>query len=231
MRTLPIVLAATFLAVPALAQQREPVAAVHCLRDESKSEDPAKAEQRCLERLAGLASRNGDELRLTLADGRINWFTDRRSACEQHQADNCALHRLVAYYPIQKLFVVERNAYESFDVIVVSGQAGTVTRMDAYPHLSPGGTRLVAAAAIEAWDVEKHIAIYYVRKDGLKLEWSYSAKDYELWEYVAWNGDEHIMLKVTLRTVDRSGTEVLATQSAAVRRTIVGWQLSKNVGR
>jgi hypothetical protein len=231
MRTLPTVLAATFLAAPVLAQQREPAAAVHCLRDESKSEDPAKAEQRCLERLAGLASRNGDQLRLTHEDGRINWFTDQRSACEQHQADKCVLHRLVAYYPIQKLFVVERSAYESFDVLVVSRQTGTVTRMDVHPHLSPGGTRLVAAAAIEAWDVENHIAIYYIQRNGLKLEWSYSAKDYELWEFVAWDGDETIKLNVTLRTVDRGGAEVLATQSAVVRRTIFGWQLNKNAGR
>jgi len=103
--------------------------------------------------------------------------------------------------------------------------------MDAHPHLSPGGTRLVAAAAIEAWEVEQHIAIYYVQKDGLKAEWSYKAKVYELWEFVSWNGDERIELNVTLRTVNRGGAEELATQRAGLRRTIVGWELNKNVAR
>jgi hypothetical protein len=231
MRILPIVLATTLLGVPTLAQQPEPAAEVHCLRDETKSEDPFEVERGCLERLTGLVSRNGDELRLALEDGSSKTFTDERIACEHHQVDKCRLYRLAAYYPVQKLFVIERNAYESFDVLVASGQAGSVTKMDVHPHLSPGGTRLLAAAAIEAWDVEKHIAIYYILKDGLKLEWSYSAKDYEMWEFVTWDGDEHIKLNVTLRTLGRSGAEVLATQSAAVWRTIFGWQLNKKVGR
>jgi hypothetical protein len=231
MRILPIVLAATLLGSTALAQQQEPAVEVQCVRDETKSEDSSQVERKCLERLTGLASRDGDVLRLTLEDGSFKTFADERPACEQHQADKCLLHSLATYYPIQKLFVVERNAYESFDVIVVSRRTGAITKMDVHPHLSPGGTRLVAAAAIEAWEVEKHIAIYYIQKDTLKLEWSYKARDYEMWEFVSWDGDEHIKLNVTLRTVDRSGAEVLATQSAGLRRTIVGWQLNKNVGR
>ncbi|HKA78957.1 MAG TPA: hypothetical protein VKD43_02950 [Xanthobacteraceae bacterium] len=231
MRSLPIVLAAALLGSAALAQQREPAAEVHCVRDERRSEEPAQAERRCLERLTALASRDGDVLRLALDDGSFKTFMDERTACEQHEAEKCLMHRLATYYPIQRLFVVERQAYESFDVIVVSGRTGGVTRMDAHPHLSPGGTRLVAAAAIEAWEVEQHIAIYYVQKDGLKAEWSYKAKVYELWEFVSWNGDERIELNVTLRTVNRGGAEELATQRAGLRRTIVGWELNKNVAR
>ena len=83
--------------------------------------------------------------------------------------------------------------------------------------------------AIEAWDVEKHIAIYYVQKGGLKLEWSYRAKEYEMWEFVSWDNDERIKLNVTLSAVDPNGA-LLATQPANLRRTIFGWQLNKNVG-
>ena len=89
---------------------------------------------------------------------------------------------------------------------------------------------MVAAAAIEAWDVEKEIAIYAVQMNSLKLEWSYKASEYEMWNFVAWDGDERIKLRVTLWTVDRSGTRVLATQNAEVQRTILGWQLNKNIG-
>ena len=116
---------------------------------------------------------------------------------------------------------------KSFDVIVVSRRTGAITKMDVHPRLSPGGTRLVAAAAIEAWEVEKHLAIYYVLKGGLKLEWSYRAKDYELWEFVSWDNDERVKLNVTRSTGDLNGR--LATQPADLRRTIVGWQLNKNV--
>jgi hypothetical protein len=231
MRILPVVFATVLLGGAALAQQREPAAEVHCVRDQAKSEDQDEAERRCLEQLTRLASRDGDVLRLTLEDGSFKTFTDERPACEQHQVEKCLLYRLATYYPIQRLFVVERQAYESFDVIVVSGRTGAVTKMDVHPHLSPGGTRLVATAAIEAWEVEKHIAIYYVQKDALKLEWSYKAKNYEMWEFVSWDGDERIKLSVTLRTVNRSGAEELATQPASLRRTIVGWELNKNSGR
>lgn len=229
MRILPIILAATLLGSAALAEQQEPSAEVHCVLDETKSEDSIEIERKCLERLTGLAARDGDVLRLTLEDGSFKTFADDRLACEQHQIDKCIRYRLATYYPIQKLLVVERNAYEKFDVIVVSRRTGAITKMDVHPHLSPGGTRLVAAAGIEAWDFEKHIAIYYVQKDALKLEWSYTAKEYEMWAFVSWDGDERIKLNVTLRTVGHSGGEVLATQQAGVRRTIFGWQLNKNV--
>jgi hypothetical protein len=231
MRIFPIVLATALLGGAALAQQREPAAEVHCVRDQAKSEDALQVERKCLEQMTGLASRDGDLLHLTLEDGSFKTFVDERPACEQHDTGKCLLHQLATYYPIQKLFVVERQAYESFDVIVVSGRTGAVTKMDVHPHLSPGGTRLVAAAAIEAWEVEKHIAIYYVQKAGLKPEWSYKAKNYEMWEFVSWDGDERIKLNVTLRIVNRAGAEELATQPAALRRTIVGWQLNKNIER
>ena len=214
MRILPIILAAALLGGVALAQQREPAAEVHCVRDQAKSEDALQVERKCLERLRGLASRDGDLLHLTLEDGRFKTFVDERPACEQHDTGKCLLHQLATYYPIQKLFVVERNAYEKFDVIVVSRRTGAVTKIDVHPHLSPGGARLVAAAAIEAWDVEKHLAIYYVQKGGLKLEWSYRAKDYELWEFVWWDNDERVKLNVTRSTVDPNGTRQLETLPA-----------------
>ena len=229
MRILPTILGATLLGSTALVEQQEPSAEVHCVLDETKSEDSIEIERKCLERLTGLAARDGDVLRLTLEGGSFKIFADDRLACEQHQIDKCIRHRLATYYPIQKLFVVERNAYEKFDVIVVSGRTGAITKMDVHPHLSPGGTRLVAASAIEAWDVEKHLAIYYVQKDGPKLEWSYRTKDYELWEFVVWDNDERIKLKVTRSTIDPNGTSRLATLPADLRRTIVGWQLNKNV--
>jgi hypothetical protein len=228
-RILPLILAAILLPCAAHAQQREPATEVHCEADHSKSgQDYAELERQCLAQLDGLASREGDSLRLTLGDGNIQTWTNQREACEQHDAAKCLVYQLTTYCPLQRLFVIERSAYESFDVLVISRKSGTTTKLDAHPHVAPGGKRLVATAAIEAWKVENEIALYSIQEGGLRSEWKYKAKDYEMWEFVAWDGSERIRLKVTLRAVDRHGVGSLVTQPAELRRSIFGWQLKKN---
>ena len=88
---------------------------------------------------------------------------------------------------------------------------------------------MVAAAAIEAWDVDNEIVIYSVQNGSLMLEWSYKAQEYEMWDYVSWDGDDRIKLKVALWSVDGGGNHALAKQSAELRRTNSGWVLNKNV--
>jgi len=222
-------LARGLVAEPALAQQRQPTEEVHCLKEESKSEDSIQAERRCLQRLTGLASRRGDALRLTLEDGSFKTFVDNKRACAEGDAEKCLLYRVAAYYPLQKLFVIELAAYESFSVLVISRRTGTVTMVDEHPHLSPGGKRLVAAAAIEAWDIDHEIVVYSVQNGSLALEWSYKAQEYEMWNFVSWDGDDRIKLEVTLWTVDQAGNRALVPQSAELRRTSPGWVLKKKV--
>ena len=67
MRILPVVLGAALLATPAFAQQREVTAQVHCRSDNDKEDqDLIQLERVCLAQLKGLASRDGDVLRLAL---------------------------------------------------------------------------------------------------------------------------------------------------------------------
>src|SRR5262249_14691867 len=84
-------LAGGLVAEPALAQQRQPTEEVHCLKEESKSEDSIQVERRCLQRLTGLASRRGDALRLTLEDGSFKTFVDNKRACAEGDAEKCLL--------------------------------------------------------------------------------------------------------------------------------------------
>jgi hypothetical protein len=227
MRIMSAALVTVLLGGAALAQQKELETPIRC-ESAGRGEDSIQLERQCLAQLGGLAVRAGAELRLKLDHGTTRTFTDERQACEQQNPAKCLLYRLAAYYPLQKLFVIEQLAYESSRVIVVNGRSGSAARMDVHPHLAPSGKRLVTAAAIEAWDVEKEIAIYSVRKDKIELEWSYKAQDYEMWNFVSWDGDGRIKLQVHL-WVDRNGERVLATQPRELRRTNAGWVLHQNV--
>ena len=230
MRILPVVLGAALLAAPALAQQRAATAQVYCGSDNAKvNQDLIQLERTCLAQLRGLASRDGDVLRLTLENGKTKTFTDESRACQQHDAGKCLQYRLAAYYPIPKFFVIDWLAYESSRALGVSHRTGASTRLDVRPHLSPSGKRLVAVAAVEAWDYDNDMVVHSIRNGSLALEWSYKATEYEMWKFVSWDGDDLIKLEVTLWTIDRGGNRALVTQSAELRRTSSGWLLKKNI--
>jgi len=231
MRIPATVMAASLsLASPALAENAAATAEVHCEPDTARSsQDMAQLERNCLMLLEGLASRAGDLLHLTLADGAIKTFVDDREACEQGDADKCVRYRLAAYYPGPQLFVIQVAAYESYKVMVVNRRGAAMTIMDAYPHMAPGGKRLVSVAASEAWELDNDIAIYFVAADGLTREWAYKAQEYEMWEFIGWDGDDRIRLEVTLRPI--SNPKAFATFAAEARHTGSGWRLFKNVRR
>ena len=165
---------------PAHAQQRVPASDVHCEANSTEQKDIyAKLEAKCLSQMKGLASRNGDKLRLVLNDGRIKTISSNSRACEDGDAQKCLEYRLAAYYPAQQLFVIDEAAYESSGAIVVNAQTGTITRMEDRPRMAPSRERLVVAFSSEAWEVGRNIAVYKIEQDAVRLEWSYKAKDYE----------------------------------------------------
>jgi len=203
------------LAGASVAQQLEPPHTVDCTPDKTKADPgPRETERPCLQQLNGLATRSGNLLRITLENGTTKTFKDEREACERNDVEKCVLHRLTAYYPAQRLFVIEVDAYESFRVIAVHRRSGSVTQLDDYPHLAPGGKRFVTAFSSEAWDVERDIGIYSVAADSLELEWEYKAQDYEIWNFVAWDGDDGVKLTVISHVKDSSGKSQLATRRA-----------------
>src|SRR5262245_43365651 len=82
----------------------------------SQSEPPAlnstadvlcgKDEGECLKQLAGMATRDGDHLRLRLANGQIKTFTTTRKACEANIYDKCLQYRLMGYFSRHRQFLV-----------------------------------------------------------------------------------------------------------------------------
>jgi hypothetical protein len=180
-------------------------------------------EQKCLQRLAGLASRNEDVLQLSLLNGRTKMFVDNDIACRRGDTSNCIGTTLSGYYPAPQAFVLERSFYESRNVAYVSRRSGEMITLDDHPHFSPSGKRFVAVAASEAWEVENDIALFSTEVDPPKPIWRYKAgKDYEMWYFVGWDGEDRIKLQVTMRVRNE-----LKTLDANAVRTSKGWQLNK----
>jgi len=230
MRILPLIVGLTaggLCVSPAHAQQRVPASDVHCEAGTQQKDISAKLEAKCLSQMKGLASRSGDKLRLVLNDGRIKTISGNSRACQDGDAQKCLEYRLAAYYPAEQLFVIDEHAYESSGAIVVNAQTGAITRMEDRPRMAPGRERLVVAFSSEAWEVKRDIAVYKIEPDAVRLEWSYKAKDYEMWELGAWDVDDRIKLRVTLYAANSSGKSELTTQDAELLRTSAGWRLNK----
>jgi hypothetical protein len=89
------------------------------------------------------ASRDGPILRLKLQDGRTLKITDcnDQAACE---AERFRVHRLAAWWPTQRLYVVNVGLYEDGMAYLISERDGRTTRVTAVPVLSPSGRRAVA---------------------------------------------------------------------------------------
>jgi hypothetical protein len=206
------------------AENKALVEPVLCMPAPDQTSDTYRLlEAKCLQRLAALASRNGDALQLSLLNGRTKTFVDNNDACRRGDTSNCLVTTLSGYYPALQTFVLERSAYESRNVAYVSRRSGETITLDDYPHFSPSGKRFVAVAASEAWEVENDIALFSTEIDPPKPIWRYKAgKDYEMWNFVGWDGEDRIKLRVTMWV-----RKELKTLDADAVRTSKGWQLNK----
>jgi hypothetical protein len=93
--------------------------------------------------LPGMASRDGGTLRLKLAGDRFLKLTDcsDQPACE---ADDTRLHRLVAWWPKHRTYVVAVALYEESVAYLVAEKDGNTLETTAPPILSPSGRQAVA---------------------------------------------------------------------------------------
>ncbi len=96
-----------------------------------------------LSKVSDRASRDGPVLRLKLQDGKTLKITDcnDQDACE---AERFRIHRLAAWWPAQRLYVVQVGLYEDSMAYLISERDGRTTRVTAVPALSPSGRRAVA---------------------------------------------------------------------------------------
>jgi hypothetical protein len=108
----------------------------------------------------------------------------------------CVHHELVAYEPDHHMFVVENGYYEGSDYTWISDETGSVERIKGFPHYSPGGDRFVIVNAAEAFSFNG-IQVWRVLNGLPELELEYSPAEYALYQFVAWQDDKSIQLRVT----------------------------------
>ena len=93
--------------------------------------------------LPGMASRDGGILRLKLAGDRTYKLTDctDQPACG---ADDTRVHRLVAWWPQHRLYIVSVGLYEEGAAYLIAERDGQTLMTVAPPVLSPSGRRAIA---------------------------------------------------------------------------------------
>jgi hypothetical protein len=204
---------------PTLAETILPDVQTLCTPLEIKSGDPQEAP--CIKQLKAVAQREGGKLTLKLNNGKTKVLSDPK-ACEGGIDADCFHHRLVGSIADQQ-FIIHLVGFEWAGVLLVSQATGAETRLENWPHLSPGKKRFVAVTASDAGDIKTAIAVFSIASDPPRLEWSYpNPKEYESYDFDGWDGDN----RVRLRVLTTGGT---ATDTD-VKRTAQGWQLKRPNG-
>jgi hypothetical protein len=102
-----------------------------------------RAEAAVLAAVRDRAVRDGPVLKLKLQENRTLKITDcnDQDACE---ADRFRVHRLAAWWPSLRYYVVNVGLYEDSMAYQISERDGRTTRVSAPPVLSPSGRQAVA---------------------------------------------------------------------------------------
>jgi len=202
--------AAFFIAGSAPAQVRQPTEPVECEREAA-----------CLRALKGLAARQGEVLRLKLADGKWKTLGSDKKACQRNDTAHCVIRELRAYRPEQSLFVVEWTTAGDGGSEIVSATTGEVETLDTMPEFSPSGRWFVSVDPDELNERHYDIAIWSAEGGEVTPAFSYMrpANAYEAWEFEGWDGDDRIRLRVTRANGTPVETEAVHTET--------GWMLKR----
>jgi hypothetical protein len=183
----------------------------------------------CLQRLQGLAVREGEMLRLNLENGQTKVYTSNAKACAEGPGD-CLVFQLVAFYPSMQSFVVAASSYECGHYELVSRRSGTIVkyRATALPELSPTGKYIALTDQNDACERGDELAIWSTATDPPVADLQYKVKRYENWTVAGWRGDDRIKLRVFIN--DREGAY---DQDVEAVRSEKGWKLvwGKRVAR
>lgn len=189
-----------------------------------------KEEAECLKQLSGMAMRDGDQLRLRLANGQTKTFTTTRRACEASIYEKCLIYKLIGYFARHRQFLVGVGFLNhGGTTLLVSGRTGNHIPLDATPHYSATGKRLAAVSASEAVDHGENSIEIWAASDPPRSEWRYTVPqgEYALYQFVRWDGDERVIMTVTTRI----GQQLHESLPVEAVRTSNGWKLMPPVPR
>jgi hypothetical protein len=190
--------------------------------------DQQLREEDCLVRLKGIAKRRGDTLRLSLENGKMKTFTSNSKACEAKEwaIDECVVFKLVGYEPRHHFFVVQEGYYECAVYNLVSSRTGTALQISTVPEFSPRGVRFISVDSNNACHGHYDLAIWSTANDPPSLEFQHSPKDYEAWEFLGWQSDDRINLKVGFHSGQGKDVKWHEEEVKAVH-TGKNWQLER----
>jgi hypothetical protein len=187
--------------------------------------EACNGEDACIRMYPGHVSRSGDALRIRLDNGRITTLKSTPKVCAGGNYDGCMIQTLVAYRPVEGLYVVDVGFLEGGRTEVFARADGrSVSVNNTAPEFSLSGRLFVAVESSEAYDMQdRDLSIWSTGKGVPALVWSHKPGDgYEIFEFVAWEGEDRVKLRATFGT-DEKGT--LKEGTAAVVRGPGGWKL------
>lgn len=153
-------------------------------------------------------------------------YRDNQKACEKGPYDSCKTYMLYDYFPESRLLLVHVTYYESDEWLLVRQQDGKEENIVAPPRYSPGKKWLASVFRTEGpSDGNNGIDIVPANGGSTGPAFHYRPEEYELWEYVRWESDDRLLVKVTSRI---GSNPELVTSPAEVVRVNGTWQLHKS---
>jgi hypothetical protein len=180
-------------------------------------------ERACIMQTAGSVARGGAGLHLKFDNGKSRLLKDKAD-CERNP-DGCERYSLYDYFPKDRLFLVHDQGYESDAWLLISQRDGRQQRVVAPPGYSPNKRWLASTYATDGPDdANNGFDILPADLNPNAPAIHYRPTAYEQWEFVRWDGDDRLLLNVT---VHDDGSPALVTRPAEVTLVNGKWVLNK----
>src|SRR5262249_10503459 len=165
--------------------------------DSDKSSE--EYEKTCIAQTNASAARQGDELHLKFGNSASRIYKEDTTGCENGPYEKCKRYTLYDYFPEHRLFLVIVGYYEGGEWLLVSQLDGKEQQIVGPPGYSPGKRSLASANWNEGPGGDSNNGIDIVPADlnSNGPAFHYRPNDYELWQFVRWDGDDRLLLNVT----------------------------------
>ena len=160
-------------------------------------------EKYLLEQLDGKASRQGNDLTLSLKSGKIIHFTHDTTA-----TSSGIYYQFQKYLPADGYFVIEKLSDEDCpEALLIQAEQGTEARLEGIPHFAPDGKSFFLNGAK---DHCLSTVEYWVFADGVPQKvWSIDRPDWHIRE-IKWGSDHEYLLALANEKEDLKSNKFLS---------------------